>query len=579
MRKLVYDLETTSLNVHKAIILGIAICFGVGVAVYIAFPNDSKKVEQILSELKPFFEDETIEKVGHNLKYDNQVLKRYGINVKGRLHDTMVMSYVTAPNRESHGLKHLSKVLLNYQQIEFDDIAVGKTKKSKTLEGIDPNIVKNYACEDVDQTLQVFNNLLPQIKDNSLSKVYDLDCDLVPTITDMEFTGVKIDSDKLSVIESEIDTELSIIKASIDQIVGGEINLNSQPQLNKLLFDKFNLEPIGDKGISGYWSVSASVLKRLLPQHSIIKPILDYKGLIKVKTTFIKALKKVNPVTGRLHASINQCITETGRLSCSKPNLQNIPSRTVGKRLRECFVASGDNHTLIGVDYSNIELRIMAIISQDPIMVNAYRNKEDLHTLTASKALQIDRSMVDKQLRNVGKLINFGLIYGMTAKGLQQSLYQNAGKEYSIEQCQSFINSYFELYQGVAKCREELIYKATVNGYTETLFGRKRPLQHINSNDSFKREGAKRLALNTPIQGSASDIIKMAMVNIHNRITKEGLQSKMLLQVHDELLFDVPNNELKYMETLIKYEMENAVHLPIALEVDLQTGETWADVH
>lgn len=579
MRKLVYDLETTSLNVHKAIILGIAISFGIGVAVYIAFPNDSKKVEQILSILKPYFEDETIEKVGQNLKYDNQVLKRYGIHVKGRLHDTMVMSYVTRPNRESHGLKQLSKELLNYRQIEFNDIAVGKTKKSKTLEGVDPIIVKDYACEDADQTLQLYNLLLPQIEKNGLTKVYDLDCKLVDAITKMEYTGVKIDHNRLKEIEYEIDNELSTIKVLIDKVTGGDINLNSQPQLNKLLFDTLNLEPIGDKGKSGYWSVSASVLTKLLPQHEIIQHILDYKGLNKVKTTFIKALKKTNPSTGRLHASINQCVTETGRLSCSNPNLQNIPSRTVGKRLRECFVASSDNHTLIGADYSNIELRIMAIISQDPIMMNAYRSNGDLHKLTAAKALQIDLDKVDKPLRNVGKQINFGLIYGMTAKGLQQSLYQNAGKEYSLEQCQSFINSYFELYQGVAKCREELIYKATVNGYTETLFGRKRPLAHINSNDNFKREGAKRLALNTPVQGSAADIIKMAMVNIDQRIKREGLQSKMILQVHDELLFDVPNCELKHMEKLVQYEMENAVHLPIALEVELNTGKTWADVH
>jgi len=577
--KLVYDLETTSLDVHSCEILGVAICIEVGTAYYITFPEDEKGILKILKVLRPYFEDDTIEKVGHNLKFDNQVLKQYGINVKGKLHDTMVTDYILYPERKKHGLKLLSKLHLNYKQIEFNSIALGKSKEKKTLEGIDPKLITEYACEDVDQTLQIFNFLYPKIESYKLEKIYTLDNRLVEVLTAMEYNGVTIDSQKLLKVESEIESRLVGILESIGKFTGANININSTKQLNKLLFDELYIEPIGSKNKNGNYSVSKNVLKKLETKHEIVKMILDYRSLYKVKSTFIKALKKVNPKTKKLHTSINQTRTETGRLSSSNPNLQNIPSKTIGSKLRECFTASSDQHSLIGVDYSNIELRVMAIISRDEKMIKAYREGIDLHKLTASKVLEIPYEDVSDSQRDMAKAINFGLIYGMTSLGLSESLTNTTGSEYTVEQCQNFINQYFELYQGVAKCKEELIYKATINGYTETLFGRKRSLLNINSNDSYKRESAKRLAMNTPIQGTAADIIKIAMVNIHDRIQKEELQSKMILQVHDELLFDVPKNEVVYMEKVIKHEMENAVHLPVALIADLKTGKTWADVH
>lgn len=580
MKQLAYDFETSSLCVHTCKLMGIAISLLPNKAWYITFDENKERTTKILNLLKAYFEDAAIDKIGHNLKFDNQLLKRYGIDVKGRIHDTMVADYVLYPERSKHGLKLLSKLHLNYNQMKFEDIAIGKSKKDMTLVGVAPEIAKDYACEDVDQTLQLQELLFTQIQENKLQKVYDLDCQLVNTITSMEYTGVKIDSSKLKAIESDIEEQLQDILGSISKYTKGNFNVNSQKDLNRLLFDDLSLVTEEPKGKNGLRSVSGKKLKKLLPQHEVVKLIMNYKSLYKVKTTFIKALKGVNSRTNRLHTSINQTVAATGRLSSSGPNLQNIPSRTIGKRLRECFIASSDDHSLIGADYANIELRVMTVLSQDERMLNAYKNGGDLHTLTASKALGIDYDQVLKTERDVvGKLTNFGLMYGMTAQGLQQSFYLNADKEFSIEQCQSFINSYFELYQGVAKCREDLIYKATINGYTETMFGRKRHLPDINSNDTFKRESAKRLALNTPIQGTAADIIKMAMVNIDRRIKDEGLQSKMILQVHDELLFDVPNSEVKFMEKLVKHEMENAVAFPIALEVDLKTGKTWADVH
>ncbi len=451
-------------------------------------------------------------------------------------------------------------------------------KKNVTLEGVNPSIVKDYACEDIDLTFQLHNQLLPQIEKQNLQQIMQLDCDLVPVIAEMEYNGVLIDSDKLLAFEEEVDNSIARHLKQIERVTKDKININSKVQLSKFLFKELNLIPIGEKGKSGQYSVSSEVLNKLMPQHEIVGALLDYNALKKVKGTFIKALKRTDLMTGRLHTSYNQTVTETGRLSSSNPNLQNIPSRTVGKLLRQCFVAP-KRHKLVGADYSNIELRVMAILSNDPLMIQAYREGVDLHSLTASKIFSVPYDKVDTvSQRPVGKTINFGLIYGMGAIGLSKKL-ANEGQSFTVEQCKQFINDFFELYSGVARHCEELVYKASINGFTETIFGRKRSIPGIISPDSFKREAAKRLAMNTPIQGTAADILKMAMVNIHKRIQKENLKSKMILQVHDELLFEVPNDEVQYMEELVKSEMENVVHLSVPLKVDLKKGQTWADVH
>lgn len=453
-----------------------------------------------------------------------------------------------------------------------------KSKTNNTLIGVDPKIVTRYACEDIDQTLQLHYYLLTKIDNASLRNIYDLDCSLVDVIADMEHNGVTIDSEKVEAINGDLTIKSDMLLNEIHSYAKKPFNVNSTKQLNEFLFDFLQLKPIGSKNKNGLYSTSRKVLLRLISQHQVISKIIEYRGLIKVKKTFIPALRNINPVTGKLHTSINQTVTETGRLSSSKPNLQNIPSRTDRKMLREVFIASSPNHTLIGADYSNIELRVMATISGDKTMIRSYREGIDLHTLTASKIFNKPFSQI-KEERNVGKIVNFGLIYGMSAYGLRESLFVNGGMDYSLEFCQQIINDYFDLYKGVAKCRENLIYEATIKGYAQTLLGRKRPLKDINSLDSKKRENAKRLALNTPIQGTAADIIKMAMVNIHNHITAEKLQSKMILQIHDELLFDVPNDEVAYMSKLIKYEMENAFTMIVPLEVELKTGSNWSETH
>lgn len=449
-------------------------------------------------------------------------------------------------------------------------------KKDITLEGVDPSIVKDYACEDIDLTYQLHNFLLPKINDQNLQEIMELDCQLVLVIAVMEYYGVLIDHTKLAAYESSIQQKMAEYLRDIEKYTDGNVNIKSKAQLSRFLFGQLDLTSIGPKGKSGHYSVSKEVLKELLPQHEIVRTLLDYNALNKVKSTFIPALKRINSVTGRLHTSFNQTVTETGRFSSSGPNLQNMPGDLV---IRELFHAP-EGSKLIGADYSNIELRVMAVLSQDPEMLRAYKENRDLHILTASRLFKVPVESISKDSneRKVAKTINFGLIYGMTEHGLSKRL-RGEGLDYSPEQAKQLISDYFESYPGVAKCCEDLIYKASINGYAETILGRRRPLDRINSPIPSERNSAKRLAMNTPIQGSAADILRMAMVNIHKRIQKENLQSKMILQVHDELLFEVPNDEVKYMKKLVRSEMENVVHFSVPLKVDLKVGQTWADVH
>ena len=451
-----------------------------------------------------------------------------------------------------------------------------RSKKNLTIEGVAPPIVKDYACEDIDLTGELYNYLLPKIAEQNLEEIMELDFQLVPVIADMQYSGVCVNQIKVAAFEEAVLQEMANHQVEIEKYSTGKINLNSGPEKSKLLFDHLMLTPIGPKGKNGHYSVSKQILKELAPQHQVVKVLLAYNAVSKVKNTFIPALKKVNSVTGRVHTSFNQTGTETGRFSSAGPSLQNMPKDPI---IRELFYAP-EGSKLIGADYSNIELRVMAVLSQDPEMLKAYRNGKDLHIATASKIFNVPIEDLNEESieRKVAKTINFGLIYGMGEHGLSKRL-RGEGLDYSPEQCKQWIADYFESYSGVAKCCEDLIYKASINGYTETMFGRRRPLPKINSSIQSERNSAKRLAMNTPIQGSAADILRMAMINIYKRIQKENLGSKMILQVHDELLFEVPDDEVKYMEKLVRSEMENVVHLSVPLKVDLKVGRTWADVH
>ncbi|WP_081661786.1 DNA polymerase [Gillisia sp. JM1] len=577
MKKLCFDLETTGLDVHTCRILGIAFCCMPLKAFYVSFSEDEQKTKKYLERLRPIFEDDSITKIGHNLKFDMNVLRSYGIKVKGPLIDTMVMDYLIHPDDKKHGLKKLSLQHLNYQQLTFNDVAMNSNRNEKTLEGVHSKIVTNYACEDADQTFQLYNHFNPLIGKYKLDTVYKLDCQLVSVLADMEYNGVLIDKKELKKIEKDVELKIGDAKLRIEQFTKGTVLISSPPQISMFLFEELALTPMGERGENGHYSVSQNVLHKLVGEHQIIGALLDYRGSSKVKTTFIKALKNINPKTGRLHTSYNQTVAATGRLSSSKPNLQNIPSQTIGKQLRACF-KTPKGYSLIGADYSNIELRVTAHLSQDKKMLNAYRTDVDLHTLTTSKIFNIPYEEVTKEKRGVGKTVNFGLLYGMSAFGLSEKLSRE-GTGYTIEECTQFINDFFELYEGVKKFSDDLIYRATTKGYAETMIGRRRPLPELQSNDTSEREAGKRKALNTPIQGTAADILKIAMVSIYNRLKKEGLKSKMLLQVHDELLFEVPDGEKNIMKKLIRLEMVNAVHLSIPLEVDLKIGKSWKEAH
>lgn len=576
-RVICFDLETDCLDVHQAKIIGMAISISVNKAVYI--PLSNRKYRKLaLKKLKVLFSNPDIVWIGHNLRFDLNVLRSHAIIVKGTIIDTMVLDYLLFPDRKKHNLKEISKIHLNYQQIKFDDIAIDD-KNSKTLEGVSIETVRDYACEDADQTLQIYQYLIKKIESNNLDKISTIDNQLVPVIAEMEYNGVFIDKKLLQKITLEIEEKKEEVLLAIQEFIEGDININSPIQLANVLFDQLSLEPIGNKGKNGHFSVSSEILEQLKHSHPLVEQIIEYRALDKVSSTFIKALKRTHSTTGRLHTSFNQAVTATGRLSSSNPNLQNIPSKTIGNKLRGC-IAAPDGYQLIGADYSNVELRIMASLSKDPTMIRAYKEGIDLHRLTTSKALHIEYTDVtDYQRGTIGKKVNFGLIYGMTAHGLAKSINKDSDRKYSQEECQVFIDAYFELYQGVKQYRDELVFRADCNGYAETIFGRKRPLPHIHSENSYKREKAKRAAMNTPIQGSAADIIRVAMVNIHKRIKQEGLHSKMILQVHDELVFEVPDDEVKYMRELIRFEMENVISLPVKLEVDLQVGTTWQEVH
>ncbi|HET8885600.1 MAG TPA: DNA polymerase [Salinimicrobium sp.] len=574
MKVIAIDIETDSSDALSTNILGISFCMEPHKAYYVNLDVPLDQQMEIIERLKPILQDPDTTFIAHNAKFEINVLRRYGINFTGKIVDTMVMHYVLYPHHKTHKLKVLSRQIFNYQQIEFNDIAIGKTKKEKTLKGVDVKVVSDYCCEDGDQTFQFHDFFKVLIEQNNLNSTFELDNQVVPIIADMERYGVLINRTQVEAVKEQLSKDLEKVLEDIHLYIPKDLNINSSKQLSDFLFEKLEIIPIGEKGKAGHYQVSKDVLKQLLPQHPVIASLLSYKAINKVLSTFLPALRKADPTTGRLHASFNQTSTATGRFSSSGPNLQNIPGDL---RIRSCFVAQ-PGWTFIGVDYSNIELRVMAVLSKDAIMIKAYGEGIDLHSFTASQIFGMSMEQITKAQRAVGKTVNFGLIYGMSEFGLSKRLLDQ-GLDYTVEECKQFINTFFEKYPGVAKFSDELIYQATINGYAQTMFGRKRPLPDINSSDHYKRTAAKRLALNTPIQGSAADILKMAMVKIHNRIKEEKLQSRILLQVHDELLLEVPESEKDYMKEMVRHEMENVVRLPIALEVELKTGKTWADVH
>ncbi|MGQ9509391.1 MAG: DNA polymerase I [Thermodesulfobacteriota bacterium] len=570
------DFETTSPHPMWADLVGISFSFIPHQAFYIPIGHRGAKsppqlpLSQVLERLKPILEDPTLKKVGQNLKYEWIILKRHGIQLQGIFCDTMIASYLLNPTKHQHNLSELTREYLDRELMDYSEI-VGT--KERTFDHVDLEQAKEYGGQDADVTLQLAHLLLPKLKEEGLERLFEeVEMPLSIVLAKMEMNGVKIDIDLLREYSKEIEIQLQQKMGRIYELAGEVFNINSSKQLGKILFEKLKL-PVLKKTKTGF-STDVEVLEKLSLQHELPLEILSYRNLTKLKSTYIDALPKlVHPETGRVHTSYNQTVTATGRLSSSDPNLQNIPIRTEeGNRIRQAFIPEL-GWWMVSADYSQIELRILAHLSQDESLIEAFKREEDIHSRTASEIFGVPIEKVTPLMRRQAKVINFGIIYGMSAYGLSQQL----GTEPKVAQV--YIDEYFKKYRGVQTYIEKSLEEAKAKGYVTTLFQRRRYLPEIHSSIANIRQASERMAINTPLQGTAADIIKMAMIHIQNRIEEQGLRTKMIMQVHDELVFEVPGEEMAIALPIIRQEMESVAELSVPLRVSLSSGKNWAEAH
>lgn len=570
-----FDTETTSLEARHADVVGIAFSFKKREAYYVPCPPDDVETAKIVEEFAPFFESETIEKVAHNLKYDEQVINRYGITIKGPRFDTMIAHYLLSPDSK-HGMDFLAEFYLKYQPISIENLIGKKGKNQKNMRDIDPKEVVDYACEDADITWQLKELFEPEIQKEHLKQLfYAIEMPLVRVLKSMEQEGIRIDIDGLSKFSQELEKDLVNLEQQIVELAGEDFNIDSPRQLGTILFEKLEISKKAKKTKTGQYSTSEDVLQKHVNDHEIVPLILDYRSLRKLKNTYVDPLPElVDEVDGRVHTHYMQTVAATGRLSSTSPNLQNIPIRTEkGREIRKAFVPKDENHWLMAADYSQIELRIIAALSEDENMVAAFQEGLDIHAATAAKVYGVDIEEVTREQRSNAKAVNFGIIYGQSAFGLSQNL------GISRTEAKQIIDSYFEQYPAIKSYMEEAKVKAKDAGYVETIMKRRRYLPDINSKNAIVRGYAERNAINAPIQGSAADIIKIAMIKVFDRMRKEGVQSKMLLQVHDELVFDVLKEEEEQMRKIVKEEMESAVDLIVPMVVEMEFANNWLEAH
>lgn len=551
-------------------IVGISFCKEKGISYYVPIRHKSGlNVGDALSIMKDVFEDDNIKKIGHDLKQDILLLRQEGINLKGILYDVMIASYLLNPNRSDHSLETIVLENLLYKKRSLSDIL----DKRKSFDDLPIDIATEYAAENAELIMELKGILFERLKDEELEELYfNIEMPLIYVLADMEESGVKLDKERLSELSEELQDELKKIENKIYEIAGEKFNINSPYQLQRILFEKIGLKPV-KKTKTGY-STGMDVLEGLSEVHELPKQILNYRTLFKLKTTYVDALPRlINRKTGRVHTSFNQTMTATGRLSSSNPNLQNIPIRGEwGTMMRKVFIAEMGN-ILISADYSQVELRILAHISQDEGLIESFKNGIDIHTRTASELFGISEGNVTSDMRRVAKSINFGIVYGISPYGLAEAL------GISQKEAAVYIENYFKKHRGVKNYIENTINSAKKNGYVKTIMGRKRPVPEINSPNSNLRQQAERLAINTPIQGTAADLIKIAMINIWKELKLQKLKTKIILQIHDELVFESPEEELKIVMELIKREMEKAIPLSVPLKVDIGYGRNWAEAH
>lgn len=569
-----FDTETTGVDVFSADMVGMSFCFSKGDAYYVTLPSDRSETEEVLKEFKAFFQASHIEKIGQNIKFDLLMLSMYGIELHGPLFDTMIAHYLIQPDLR-HGMDYLAEIYLNYRTIHYEELVGGKGKKQMDIRFVDIDLLCDYAAEDADVTFQLKQLLEKELKENSLEKLfYEIEMPLMKVLATMEKNGVRIDSNALKQSSEILTAEAIKIEEEIHQLAGYPFNVSSPAQVGEVLFEKLKLDEKAKKTKTGQYSTSEDILEKLRSKHPIVEKILDYRGLKKLLSTYIDALPQlINPKTGKVHTSFNQTVAATGRLSSTNPNLQNIPIRDAqGKEIRKAFIPD-EGCTFLSADYSQIELRIMAHLSNDKHMVEAFNSGHDIHTATAAKIYKVELNEVTSDMRRKAKTANFGIIYGISTFGLAERLNIPRGE------AKELIDGYFSTYPDVRRYMDEAIQKAKEHGYVETIFGRKRYLADINSQNSIVRGYAERNAINAPIQGSAADIIKIAMIRIQSRIESEKLQTKMTLQVHDELNFSVPSNEIDIARKIVVEEMENAIHLHVPLIADCGIGANWLEAH
>ncbi|UII80886.1 DNA polymerase I [Flagellimonas sp. CMM7] len=570
-----FDTETTSINPLEAELVGIAFSWEAKKGFYVPIPEDKEAAKEILEQLRPFFDSEAIEKIGQNLKYDIKVMNNYGVEVKGKLFDTMLAHYLINPDMR-HNMDVLAETYLNYTPVSITELIGKKGKNQLSMRQVPLEKQTEYASEDADITFQLAGHFRPELVEAKTEKLFEeIEVPLLRVLADMETEGINLNKDFLNSLSEELDNDIKNLESKIYEEAGQEFNIASPKQLGEILFDKLKLVDKPKKTKTGQYSTAEDVLSYLAKDHEIIQNVLNYRGLAKLKSTYVDALpNEVQQHSGRVHTDYMQTVAATGRLSSNNPNLQNIPIRTErGRQVRKAFIPRDENYTLLAADYSQIELRIIAALSEEDTMIEAFKNGEDIHASTASRVFNVPIEEVTREQRGNAKTVNFGIIYGVSAFGLsnQTDLTRAESKE--------LIETYYKTYPKLRNYMGEQVDFARDNGYVQTVLGRRRYLKDINAGNQVVRGAAERNAVNAPIQGSAADIIKIAMINIHKKLTEGNYKTKMLLQVHDELVFDAYKPELEEVKSLIKTEMENAHILSVPLDVEVGIGDNWLEAH
>lgn len=570
-----FDTETDRLDALHANLVGMSFSYKEREAFYVAVPNDFEDAKKIVEEFRPFFESEKIEKIAHNVKYDMKVINRYGVDVNYPLFDTMIAHYLISPEGKQN-MDFLSEYYLNYKPISIETLIGKKGKNQQSMADLPPSEVVDYACEDADITYQLKQLFSPEIQKEHLHDLfYKIEMPLVEVLKSMEQEGIAIDAEGLKSYSEQLGHTLEKLEKDIVAEAGMDFNVDSPRQLGEVLFDHLQVTTKAKKTKTGQYATSEDILQKLVDKHPIIPMILEYRQLKKLKSTYVDPLPELrDEVDGRIHTSYMQTVAATGRLSSNNPNLQNIPIRTEkGREIRKAFVSRGEDFKLMAADYSQIELRIIAALSEDENMIHAFKSGQDIHAATAAKVFGVKIEDVTREQRSSAKAVNFGIIYGQSAFGLAQNL------NISRTEAKQIIDSYFEQYPTIKKYMDESVAFAREHGYVETIMKRRRYLKDINSANAVVRGFAERNAVNAPIQGSAADIIKIAMLNVFHAMKEQNLKSRMLLQVHDELVFDIHKSEEDLMKKLVVKEMEGAVKLDVPMEVEAQIADNWLDAH